>query len=100
MDPTSFEVELEYNSYHITSKLMDTSNYPDTISNYFFTSNYTVQSIRPTHCTVNKAYTCCSNYPDSTTYIASYFFNYAGGGPGPVLLECDKHGTPDTTLAR
>ena len=31
--------------YRIASNLMDISNYPDIISNYFFTSNYTVQSM-------------------------------------------------------
>ena len=30
----------------IAPNLMDISNYPDTISNYFFTSNYTGQSIK------------------------------------------------------
>ena len=32
--------------YRIASNLMDISNYPDTISNYFFTSNYTGQSMK------------------------------------------------------
>ena len=32
--------------YRIASNLTDISNYPDTISNQFFTANYTVQSMK------------------------------------------------------
>ena len=40
---SSLIIECEY---RIVSNLTDNSNYPDTISNYFFTSNYTGQSMK------------------------------------------------------
>ena len=55
--------------YCIVSNLMDNSNYPDTISNYFFTSNYTGQSMKFEFLLFYSSGHRCSNADSSASAI-------------------------------